>query len=130
LLQTVTLSHFQDTPFRGPYSDIIICKIKTYIKIAGAFLRTLRHKAQHEASRWAVLGKTNTLYITSRGEGFWGKNLAMLMGANPQIFGRSWDGADANYLFFQKTPFFCLLNAKQTKIRGDFIFRTCKSARF
>jgi hypothetical protein len=34
-----------------------------------------------------------------------------------------------NYLFFQMTPFLCLLNVKQTKIRGYFIFRNRKSAR-
>jgi hypothetical protein len=73
-----------------------------------------------------MLGETHTVYITSRGEGFWGKNLSMLMGANPQSLMRPMDSFDANYLFFRKTPFFCLLNVKHTKIRGYFIFRGCK----
>jgi hypothetical protein len=33
---------------------------------------------------------------------------------------------DEKNLFFQKTPFLCLLNVKQTKIRGHFIFGGCK----
>jgi hypothetical protein len=44
------------------------------------------------------------------------------MSANPQQLVRPKDRESENYLFFQMTPFFCLLNVKQTKIRGDFIF--------
>jgi hypothetical protein len=39
------------------------------------------------------------------------------MGTNRQDVVRSRDIKSENYLFFQKTPFFCLLNVKQTKIR-------------
>jgi hypothetical protein len=48
------------------------------------------------------------------------------MGANPQHSVQPEDIAHENYLFFQKTPFLCLLNIKQTKIRGYFIFGACK----
>jgi hypothetical protein len=34
----------------------------------------------------ALLGETACVYITSRGESFWGKNLSMFMAANPQRF--------------------------------------------
>jgi hypothetical protein len=81
-------------------------------------------------TRKFTLRESACVYITSGGEGFWGKNLSMLMNANPQTFARSRDTKSENYLFFQTTPFFCLLNVKQTKIRGYFIFGECKSAIF
>jgi hypothetical protein len=48
------------------------------------------------------------------------------MVTNSQGFVRSGVIKIENYLFFQTTPFLCLLNVKQTKIRGDFIFSACK----
>jgi hypothetical protein len=83
-------------------------------------IRTLKLRRWPRAT---LLGGTSRVYITSGGESFWGGNLFMLMVANLQRSVLSWDAADANYLFFQKTPFFCLLNVKQTKIQGYFIFR-------
>jgi hypothetical protein len=45
------------------------------------------------------------------------------MGTNQQDFARAWVTESENYLFFQKTPFLCLLNVKQTKIRGYYFSR-------
>jgi hypothetical protein len=48
------------------------------------------------------------------------------MGTNRQGSVRPGDIKTENYLFFQTTPFLCLLNVKQTKIRGYFIYHRCK----
>jgi len=84
--------------------------------------KSLPHAGKRKARREIPHRETSCVYITSGGEGFWGKNLSMLTTTNPQDFVQAWDRANENYLFFQMTPFFCLLNVKQIKIRGNFIF--------